>query len=148
MTDPLGVFEGSISGFRTVGSRKVVAVTIECPIEHQAEIARIAQNGAWVAVARLHANKTPEPGTKERRRWDQMPVAERAGIRCNERAFWDYLSVIMAEKLNNLVTPPQNAEEAAGMLRRCFGVVSRKDINPDKWEKFDNEYQLWLRASG
>jgi hypothetical protein len=141
MNDNLGVFEGTISGYRTIGGRKVVAVTIEAPIEHQAEIARIAEHGAWVAVARLHANKTPAAEPKERRRWDQMSVAERAGIRCGERAFWEYLSFVRPS-----FPAPENAEGAAKLLRYHFEVESRKDIKPDDWEKFDHEYQLWLRA--
>jgi hypothetical protein len=142
------IFQGTIGALRTIGGRKIIAVTVEVPIEHQQTVAKVAEHGCWVAVARLDPSKVPQQPEQQtpRRRWDQMSVAERAGIRCNERAFWDFLSIERSDQLGAVVVMPQNAEEAAAMLRELFGVTSRKNIMPDEWMVFDNKYQLWLRA--
>lgn len=133
-------FKGTIGALRTIGGRKVIAVTVEVPIEEQSTVASIAEHGAWVAVARLNQEEQPKPEQKERRKWSELSVAEQAGIRCNEKAFLEFLSA-------DTVFSPGDANEAAQALREYFGVTSRKDIPRDKWESFDNEYQLWRRAA-
>jgi hypothetical protein len=128
------VFKGTIGALRTIGGRKVIAVTVEVPIEEQSTVAKIAEHGAWVAVARINAEETPKPAQKEKRRWETLSVGEQAGIRCGERDFQRWLGV-------------NNADEAATELRRIFNVSSRRDIRAPAWEQHDHEYQLWLRAS-
>lgn len=56
MTDP-AAFQATIHGLRTVPSRGVVQVVVEAKIEELPSIARIAEHGAWVAVARLQEPK-------------------------------------------------------------------------------------------
>lgn len=128
------VFKGTIGALRTIGGRKVIAVTVEVPIEEQSTVAKIAEHGAWVAVARINAEEAPKPAQKEKRRWETLSVGEQAGIRCGERDFQRWLGV-------------NNAVEAATELRRIFNVSSRRDIRAPAWERHEHEYQLWLRAS-
>lgn len=138
-------FEASYSDWKLVKSRKVVQIVLEVPME-AADLAYQVLGGmpnhaaeAWLAVAKLDKTKVKE--TKQSRRWNELSVAEQAGIRCNERAFWDFVSDKNCDE-----TSAVDAEGAANDLRRYFGVTSRKDIPRDKWEDFDNEYQLWCRA--
>lgn len=135
------VFRGTIGALRTIGGRKVIAVTVEVPIEEQSTVAKIAEHGAWVAVARLADGEAPKPVEKERRSWGQLSVAEQAGIRCNEGAFWKYLN-----KHYHLYGTVSDANGAAGHVREIFGVISRKDIPEIEWREFDSDYQNWLRA--
>lgn len=135
------VFKGTIGALRTIGGRKVIAVTVEVPIEEQSTVAKIAEHGAWVAVARINPEEAPKPSQKEKRRWETLSVGEQAGIRCNEKAFWEYL-----ERCGFM--QPESASSAAECLRHIFAVHSRKDIPRDEWSRFDGEYQLWLRTAG
>ncbi len=128
------VFKGTIGALRTIGGRKVIAVTVEVPIEEQSTVAKIAEHGAWVAVARINPEEAPKPAQKEKRRWETLSVGEQAGIRCGESDFQRWLGV-------------NNADEAATELRRLFNVSSRRDIRAPAWEQHEHEYQLWLRAS-
>lgn len=128
------VFKGTIGALRTIGGRKVIAVTVEVPIEEQSTVAKIAEHGAWVAVARINPEEAPKPSQKEKRRWETLSVGEQAGIRCNEPDFQRYCGA-------------DSAEDAAGTLRAYFNVSTRRDIPRDAWEQHEHEYQLWLRAS-
>lgn len=56
MTKP-AMFEATVHGFRTIPSRGVVSITVEAPLEKHAEIARIAEHGAWLVLARLDPEK-------------------------------------------------------------------------------------------
>lgn len=137
----LAAFKGTVGALRTIGGRKVIAVTIEVPIEHQQTVAKIAEHGAWVAVARLAEGDAPVPAEKPKRSWADLSVAEQAGIRCNEGAFWKYLN-----KHYHQFGAVHDAESAAGHIREIFGVLSRKDIPIREWKVFDSDYQNWLRA--
>lgn len=140
MTD-LAAFKGTIGALRTIGGRKVIAVTIEVPIEHQQTVAKIAEHGAWVAVARLADGDDPAPVEKRKRPWNELSVGEQAGIRCNEGAFWKYLN-----KHYHQFGTVHSAEDAAGHIREVFGVLSRKDIPESEWREFDADYKHWLRT--
>lgn len=129
MTD-LAAFKGTVGALRTIGGRKVIAVTIEVPIEHQQTVAKIAEHGAWVAVARLADGEAPAPVERSKRSWADLSVGEQAGIRCNEKAFWKYLFEKTREEIGC-------AEDAANTLRHHFRVSSRKDIPSSLWEPFD-----------
>lgn len=133
------VFQGTISGFKTIGGRKVCAITIECPIEYQAKIAAIAEHGTWVAVARI---KPPDEKPVESKRFHELPVGQQAAMRCKEKAFWSFL-----EERNNLNIRIYNEEDARNWLCEAFGVTSRKDIPKAEWENVNSLYELWCVAS-
>lgn len=132
-------FQATIHGFRTVPSRGVVSITIEAPIEHHAEIAKIAVHGAWVAVARL---QNPEEKTKQKKDWRDLGPAQQAGIHCNDAIFAAFL------KENH----PDDWHEAAGNTAECVrlmcAVASRSELATNHkarviWHQLDNEYQAW-----
>src|SRR5262245_32356308 len=91
MTDA-AAFRATIHGLRTVPSRKVVQVVVEAPIEHLTLIAKVAEHGAWVGVARLtEAGKegdvtasaeasSMEVGERSRRNVDAPPQRETVSV--------------------------------------------------------------------
>lgn len=157
-----GVFRASVHGFRTVPSRGVVSITIEAPIEQHAEIARIAEHGAWVAVARLTQDAKEEPSpekptsspTQARPAHSQLPTppaqggarkgpAQMAGIVCNDPRFWRFLT----EKYFGVASAP----DAAQAVREICGIASRSELGKDEqataeWERLRNDYEVWLRV--
>jgi len=150
MTDA-AAFKGTIGALRTIGGRKVIAVTVEVPIEHQSVVAKIAEHGAWVAVARLAAGDAPATPEKPKRSWSELSVGEQAGIRCGEPAFRRYVAERVRDKFQvgfdeSDLTNAGAAGRVAMGLRDLFGVETRADIPRDKWESFDNDYQHWLRT--
>lgn len=145
MTDA-AVFKGTIGALRTIGGRKVIAVTVEVPIEHQSVVAKIAEHGAWVAVARLAEGDAPATPEKPKRSWNELSVGEQAGIRCGEPRYWKFLEP-HAARLHRVKTfQIESADAAAAALRDLLGVKSRKDISPSLWRAFDADYLHWLRT--
>lgn len=140
-------FQATIHGFRTVPSRGVVSITIEAPIEHHAEIARIAVHGAWVAVARLEEPKqeTARAEPKDKKNWRDMPPAQQAAIRCNEPIFWAYLK----DQHSDVITlNPIGPDECAEVVRDMCGVQSRKELNDNHkartiWFNLDQGFLAW-----
>lgn len=138
-------FQATIHGFRTVPSRGVVSITIEAPIEHHAEIARIAVHGAWVAVARLEEPKQEKAKAepKDKKNWRDMPPAQQAAIRCGEPIFWAYLKEQLGED-----PPPTDADQCAEVIRDMCGVQSRKELNDNHlartiWFNLDQGFLAW-----
>ena len=153
-------FQATVHGFRTVPSRGVVSITIEAPIEHHAEIARIAEHGTWVAVARLKEPKEVMPDTelkstfetipaqddqerpaRGKREWRDMPPSQQAAIRCGEPVFWAFLREKYTYK-------PASADDAAEAVRDLCVVPSRKDLNSNHqaraiWFAVDSAFQAW-----
>lgn len=130
-------FSATYADWKLVKSRKVVQIVLEVAMEDSDAAYKLLggmPNPAaetWVGVAKL----VKQPEQKERRRWEMLSIGERAGIRCNEKAFQEFLGV-------------ENTEDAATFLRNSFGVQSRKDIPADKWAELDGEYDLWCRSGG
>lgn len=134
-------FEATVHGFRTVPTRKVVQVTIEAPIERHAEIAKIAEHGAWVAVARLQRAQKHDNDNK---RWGDLSEPQQAGIMCTDPIFWKF---IQEEKGVSVMSE----SEAAQFVRRYCGVNSRSqlgDTHParDSWRILSNEFRAWKAA--
>jgi len=133
-------FQATVHGFRTVPSRGVISITIECPIEHHAEIARIAEHGAWVAVARLQ-----EPGekpAKDKKDWRDLGPAQQAGIRCDEPTFAAFLKEQRSDDWHEAGNDP------AACVRLICGVSSRAYIEKDQrsrviWKQLDDQFQAW-----
>lgn len=136
MTENNAVFEGTVAGFKTVGSRKVVCITVEAPIENIADIARIAEHGAWVAVARLRA---PEAQEKAKKRWHEMLPSAQMAIRVGEPMFRAFL-------LEERGLPPTSNVEQ--FLKTILGITSKKELNSacgaqELWFEMDSEFQAW-----
>lgn len=145
------IFKGTYSDMRPVRSRKVVQIVVEIPIEQGAAFVAafgMPNPGAehWVAVAKLDPKAITIPEEKaEARRWDQLPPAQQAGIRCAEPAFQKFIN---EEKRFGCISEAA----AAAFVREWCGVKSRADIAADKgaaeaWALLDGEYLDWRYAS-
>jgi hypothetical protein len=99
-------FRATIHGLKTVPTRKVCQLTVEFPIEQLAQVAQIADHGAWVAIARL--NEVPAPSTTGGASSDgrAAPATERGRLIHNNQG---------EEKAQLSEQPPQPAaEKSAG----------------------------------
>jgi hypothetical protein len=138
------VFKGTVGALRTIGGRKVIAVTVEVPIEHQSIVAQIAEHGAWVAVARISEDKE-QSEQKDRRRWNELPLSQQAAIRCGEIAFREFCA-LDCEGIKIL-----DLDMAADHVREFCGVSSRKELDSNKiaaakWRELEGRYDLWCRS--
>jgi hypothetical protein len=146
-------FQATIHGLRTVPSRGVVQLVLECPIEQLPHIAAVAEHGAWVAVARLNqkggeahpnqstglhdnAPRSHPPASGARKSFHELSGAQQAGILCNERSFTVFL-----EETRGL----REGEDSPDCVRRLLGVTSRKDIAADdpRWVRIVSDYRAW-----
>lgn len=154
MTKP-AAFTGTFSDIRSVKTRGVVQLIIELPIEKAAEVI-----AAWgypqpaseipVAVARLSTAAASAPpsvagtsGGGEFRKWDEMPMSQQAGIRCNEPSFRAFL--------NHKYGTPQSDIQPDQAVRGLCQVQSRSEIirgTPagDRWHDLDVQFQNWKRG--
>ena len=153
MTSPAAVFQGTIHSFKTIPSRSVVSITVECPIEQLADIARIAEHGAWVAVARLQNGKevqvipapqamaSPDTG-KPKREWRDLQPAAQAGIRCEDPIFQAFLKEEYPDDFGAL------EGDAAQLIRLLCGVNSRVELGTRHaarvlWHSIDEQFLAW-----
>lgn len=127
-------FEATYSDWRVIKGRKVVQIVVELPLE-KADHAYKVLGGmpnqgaeAWLAIARL-AGKPRLPA-------QESSEAQAIAMRCQQPMFKKFLV------FKNEFGPDDPAE----WLRQYFDVDSRKKISSEDWEKFEHEYQLWLRA--
>jgi len=155
MTADLAAFQGSYSDLRFVKTRSVAAITIEIPIEQAS--AFVAAFGAPtpgaeipVAIARIDptklASEAPKPSgeAKERRRFHDLPLSQQAAMRCNEPAFWKFLS-------ERYGYAPADEPDAAAAVRELCAVQTRADIREgrpsgDLWRQTESEFQLWMQV--
>lgn len=149
MNKPAAI-SGDFADLRSVKTRSVVQIVIECPIEEGERIVQMfgfPQPGKPVrlAIARLNlqlVEKEKAAGEKPVRTWSDLSPAQQAGIRCNEPAFWKFLS----EGEDDLV---EDADRAAVFVRFICGVHSRADIAKSaaalrKWRDLEAKFQVWL----
>lgn len=139
MNNP-AAFSASVHAIRTVGSRKVVQVVLEAPIEQFPLIAGICEHDAWVGVARLQQQPIKQEAKPTNRE------AQRAAILCNEPRFYAFL-------WERHEVPQEHDLEIQSAICKDFirdycGVESRKELTPDNenWKKLQAEYELWLRT--
>ena len=151
-------FQATFSDFRLVKGRKVCQLVFEVPIE-AADMALQTLGGlprpdqeAWVGIARIDpkkaANDAPKPGgePKERRRFVELSLAAQAGLRCNEKAFWKFLT----DEMNYVNIDSET--EAAEAVRDICGVESRaaiRDGEPSgrRWDRLNADYVNWMHPA-
>lgn len=132
--------QGDYVDLRFVKGRKVCQVVIEIPIEAgESFVAAFGTpnpaHGIPVALARIQ----PVAAEPERKQWDDLSLAQQAGILCSDRQFHAFLGC-------------HSPDSAAIMLRHKCGVVSRSDLdkNPDAARKFrelNSSYRASLRGA-
>lgn len=138
MPSPAAI-KATYADYRRVKGRKVLQLILEVPLEqaprvHEAFGEPLPDGSTWVGVARI------DPSAKPERKGG--PLARRAGILCNEGAFWKFL----AEKHD-----PDgviDSYEAADWVRQLCGVESRADLDhdpeaADKFRALDSAYTAW-----
>lgn len=91
---------------------------------------------ASLETAGTSPQKAPEEPKNSSGRWEDMPYTQRAGIKCSDEMFWNFLGV-------------QNEYEAIQEVYKRCGVTSRRNIikGTDSGAKFDammDNYQEWL----
>lgn len=143
MSEQPAAFKASVHAIRTVGSRKVVQIVLEAPIEHFGLIASICDHDAWIACARLEQQPTKqEPKATNRE-------AQKAGILCADKLFQSYLfsGIHQIERCSELGSK-EAQDAAADFIRDYCGVDSRSELTADNsnWNKLQAEYHLWLRS--
>jgi hypothetical protein len=150
MTDQPAAIQATFADFRLIKGRKQAQLVLEIPIEEADNALAVLggipqpQSDCWVAVARLNGVAKPEPEPKENRRWEDLKLSMQAGIRCEEKAFWEY-----CRDCGYNVT---NGETAANAVRELCDVDSRSGLNnnpeaAELWRDLDRSYQAWLKAA-
>jgi hypothetical protein len=146
MTKPLAL-SGDYADFRIVKTRSCIQLVVEIPIEEgerAVQLFGIPQPGSpvKVALARLAETRTIEHNKpeKERRRWNDLPPAQQAAIRCGEPAFKKFL----ADEKGYI-----GETDIVESVRYHCHVLSRADIKPGTdaaacWRELDAEFQAWL----
>jgi hypothetical protein len=155
MTNPQA-WKGDYTQLKFYPSRGVCAVTVEIPLEEGTAFVAafgtpLPKSGIPIALARL--NKVTEAVSEfaavESKELKGGPLAKRAGILCNEKAFWKFL-----EESTDCGWPPQdlqNSENAAFWLRSHCGVSSRAELDhqPSAAKRFHDleaSYRAWLQV--
>lgn len=146
--------QGDYVDLRFIKSRKVCQIVIEVPIEAGASFVAAfgTPNPATsvpVALARIDPNAKPEP-VKERRKWDELSIAQQAGIMCNEKGFQKF---IQERQARSSIHGPVDVtvDDAAQYVRQLCGVNSRAHIEgkPEAERIFRDlkiTYDNWLRV--
>lgn len=152
---------GEYANLIFVKTRSVAQMQIEFPIEEGAEIVKmfgapLPGSPVKVAVARLKLGREvvpdiPQPDTKRAssKSWDELPLAQQAGIRCSEESFWKFLSDEHFFDENGQFDIITDAEKAAVYVRLICGVDSRADLDKSSrsrilWRGLDAKFQAWL----
>lgn len=162
-------FRASYADWKVIKTRACVQVVLEVPIE-QADAAYqvlggmpLASKEVWCGVARLDPEKAestpprlapvvavaalPDGVDKDRRRFDTLPYAQQAALRCNDpiyRAFLREMCSQQAAYALHAKTP----DSAAVALRDLCEVESRADIRPGteaekKWLELERWFAAW-----
>jgi hypothetical protein len=143
MTDRAAAFQGTIHSFKTIPSRSVVSITVEVDIGQLADVARIAEHGAWVAVARLQAKKEETKALPAPKRdWRDLPPAQQAGIRAEDALFAAFLKEEWSDDWH------EAQGDAAECIRLICHVESRAELASNHkarilWNSLDNAFQAW-----
>ena len=132
VTAPAAI-KATYSEWKMVKTRKVLVLSFEVPLEHQAEVMAalgtpLPDAEIWVGIARLSENASEAKGGK---------YAQMAGIMSNEGAFRQFVEA-------------PDEEAAAQFIRDHCGVLSRRhlDHNDEAARKFlglKADYEFWLR---
>lgn len=160
--------QADFTSYRPVPSRKVLILSFEVPLESQEHTFKVLGyptpgESTWVAIARLALTtakaegatapntntQAPERSEPEKRHFRDMPRSQQAGIKCQDRDFFGWLTY--HEKFQDAVqacdTSASNAEVADMTLKLALGITSKKELDApgpaqDEWLKmlasFDN----------
>ena len=147
------VIAGTFADLKTVKTRGVVQLVVEVPIERAASVVEafgFPQPGEEipVAVARLVASPGPRAAAEpsqpaaDKRKWDGMPMSQRAALLCQDDLFASYLADRRPDDWDAAGC------QATPTLRRICGVRSRADLNTDqaaaaRFERLCRDFWRW-----
>lgn len=135
---------GDFSNYKPILGRKVLALSIEVPIERAGEVFAAlgyptGGGGIPVAIALLREEPEPEPRQEEEEKPKLSRAVRQAGIACKEPEFWEFLSPM---------GHCSNEEDAASRVRFYLGVRSRSEIKlgsdaEHRWNDLLLRYGAW-----
>lgn len=158
--------KATFADWRTVKGRKQLQLIFEVPLEQQQSVLTMLgapnpSDPSWCGIALLDLKPEVEvvPDTSERssqhnsadttkagdrKGWSDLPPAQQAGIRCNEKAFWKFLA-----EYEEGGPPIESTEDAANYVRLICGVKSRAQLTTESrarilWNDLDRKYTAWL----
>ena len=157
----LAAIEGQLVSIKNVSTHKSACLTIHVPEEYAL---KVIEAFGWptmvapvhVAIARMGdgsagdlpsgSTTTPAAATKEKRKWDELSIAQQAGIMCNEKGFQRYVSEAVGKRPDEVDT-----DAAATYVRTLCGVNSRAHIEGNetasrKFHALRISYDNWLRV--
>ena len=158
MTDPITAFRAAYADLKVVKTRQVCQFVFEVPLA-EADAALEVLGGVprpdvevWAAIARLDPKAAQSPPVaqlealvpeKEHKRFDMLPLAQQAGIRCGDMAFWKFLEDVYA------FAGVDSAETAAEAVRTHCEVASRADLKSNTeagvaWAKLNRDFEVWM----
>ncbi len=126
------------SDLKIVKTRKVIQLIFEVPIEEGDNALRVlgglprSDAETWVAIAPITEEAATRPTEKPRKAWDELPLPQQAGIRCDDVEFQQWLEAF-------------DAQEAVEAVRRICGVKSRAEFATDeiaaeRWRTLDHDF--------
>lgn len=159
------IISGSFADFKLIKSRKVAQFVVEVALERADEalaslgglpnpatetpvvIARLnpaSSNGRTPAFEAENAGSTPAAGTRDRRRFSELPPAQQAALKCSDEAFRRF----MKETGHAASMAMDDVVEA---VREFCGVRSRADLNTnpaatERWRTLLREFNVWMQA--
>jgi hypothetical protein len=165
---PAAAIAAQLVDIRNVGLHKSLKFTLHVPEEEALKAIEAfgwptGANPVAVAIARLDLSKPgatrtrnapareaasdpgePDtPASRPHRPWDELSLAEQAGIACTDPKFRRYL-------FESACVRDDSEDAAAAAVRLTCGVRSRGDIRPGTeaaalWDQLYSAYQMWLR---
>jgi hypothetical protein len=149
----LAAIEGQLVSIKNVSTHKSACLTIHVPEEYAL---KVIEAFGWptmvapvhVAIARMGEPEKAAPAEvpKERRKWDELSIAQQAGIMCGEKGFQRYISEALNKRPDEVDT-----DAAATYVRTLCGVNSRAHIEGNetaerKFRALRISYDNWLRV--
>lgn len=158
------VISGSLVNMRNVGTHKSVALTVHVPEELAQQVIEVfgwptMASPVPVAIARLtpasangrpsgfgpeNAGSTPAAGTKDRRRFSELPPAQQAALKCQDEAFRRFM-------VDTGHSPSMDESDVAAAVRDACGINSRSVLNTnpsaaERWLTLLREFDVWMQA--
>ena len=149
MVDAPDMFEGRLVGYSKQSRKDGDWIEVRFHIHPNDVTPALAAAPLKTAfmVAAVPAQKTEEPEKPGKRHWDEIPLPEQAGIRCNDPLFQEWLRAryFPSSKLNE--DPKVRLIWAEQTVRvNCGRVDSRAEFSPDnepgrQWIVLDQEFR-------
>lgn len=141
---------GDYVDLKFIKTRKVCQIVVEIPIEQGSAFVQAfgtpnPATGVPVALARLQ-DAPEQKADKPKRQWSELSRAEQAGIACEDRRFWEYLTLL--GKPGERTPVVQDSEHAARVVRYQCKVNSRANLDhgqmaSELWDSLYSDYQRW-----